>query len=108
MNEPTAYVLSFTSLSLGFGALVASTANSTFWLARIRVPGAASISALAFTLYLTHKAMIHMAKHLVPDYMEHQLLIVLLASALVVIGSCSPYFVVERPFLRLRDKLLNH
>ena len=63
--EPVSYVLSFSFVSFGFWALVAAALAPGFWLANVRIPGAATIAALAFTLYLTHKQIIHMAAELV-------------------------------------------
>lgn len=104
--DPVSYVLNFTFVSLGFGALVASAMSPGFWLAEARIPRASTIAALAFTLYLTHKQMIHMAKMNVDNYMENKLLTLALATVLTVVASYVVHLGVEKPGLKLRDALL--
>jgi peptidoglycan/LPS O-acetylase OafA/YrhL len=98
-------VLGFPLLSLGLGLLVVSSVSRN-GLLRLRVPGANLLATLAFALYLTHKAIVHLDGL----YLEHRLgyaqgswaaaavygVTCLLAAALL-------YRCVELPFLRLRD-----
>ena len=46
-------------LSLGLGCLVASAVSSNGWL-RVQIPGPRLIATLAYSLYLTHKELIHL------------------------------------------------
>jgi peptidoglycan/LPS O-acetylase OafA/YrhL len=99
-------ILGFPLLSLGLGLIVASSVGSNGLLARVKVPGAEFLATLAFSLYLTHKAVAHSIKLHFPQ----------IASAqgpeswlLYVIGCFSAalllHLAVERPFLRLRDRV---
>jgi len=100
---PGSVLFAFPLLGLGFGLLVAAAVGERSVLHR-RVPGAAGLAALAYSLYLTHKSVAHAL---------HRLLPVLTAQAdwkaagIYAAGCLSSaallYFGVERPFLRLRD-----
>ena len=52
-------VIGFPLLALGLGLITASSVSSNGLLARVKVPGAETVATLAFTLYLTHKAVGH-------------------------------------------------
>lgn len=105
-----AAVLVFPLISLGFGLLVvaALAPHAFFWLARVKVPGAAWVAALAYTLYLTHKQMIHLATTLVEpvEDVAHMAQTAALATALSLGAACALHYGVERQFLKLRDRLL--
>lgn len=103
--EPVSYVLSFSFVSLGFGAFVAAALTPGFWLSRLRFPGAATVAALAFTLYLTHKQMIHMAADIVDK--DDRIATIGLSAMLIAAMSLALHHGVEKPFLRLRDRILS-
>jgi peptidoglycan/LPS O-acetylase OafA/YrhL len=102
-------ILGFPLLSLGLGLITASSVSKNGVLARMKIPGAETIAALAFSLYLTHKAvghfvMQHFPKITAPQGPESWLLYAvtcLLAAVLLHVA-------IERPFLRLRDRTTRH
>jgi peptidoglycan/LPS O-acetylase OafA/YrhL len=100
------YTLAFTAVAFGYGALVAAALSPGFGLSRWRIPGAAGVAALAFTLYLTHKQMIHLAATLVDEPKEHKAATLAVAAALCLAASAVLHFAFEKPCLRLRDRLL--
>ena len=104
LKNPVAYVFTFSLISIGFGALVAAAVTPNFWLSRLKIPGAASVATLAFSLYLTHRQMIHLAMLAVGTDDPP----VTLGVSVILIGTASLllYYAIERPGLRLRDKLL--
>ena len=99
---PLSILFAFPLLACGFGLLVAAAVCENGFL-RIRVPGASTLAALAFSLYLTHKSVAHAT---------HRLLPVLTATAgwessaiyaVTCLGVASLlYFAIERPFIALR------
>ena len=107
VSDPVICIFSFTLVSLGFGALVATALTPSFWLARTKIPGAATVALLAFSLYLTHKQMIHMAKLMIDDYANHPWSFIGLSITLTALAAVILYACVERPFLRLRDRMLS-
>lgn len=102
-----AWVLTFPLVSLGFGCLVAAAMAPNFWLARVHIPGTATIATLAYTLYLTHKQMIHLAATIIGDHNSDPELTIALSIVLVTAASLILHKFVEAPFLKLRDFLIN-
>jgi peptidoglycan/LPS O-acetylase OafA/YrhL len=97
-------VIGFPVLSAGLALLVAS-ALSTNGLLRIKVPGAKLIATLAYSLYLTHKELIHLVDLSFPVIAQAgrwQWLGLYAICCLVVAATL--YLCVERPFLILRDR----
>jgi peptidoglycan/LPS O-acetylase OafA/YrhL len=105
-SEVFSYVWSFTFISVGFGALVVAAMAPGFWLATLKIRGVSWLAAMAFTLYLTHKQMIHMAARVVGDYMEHRALTIALSISFMLLAACVVHYGIERPFLKLRDQIL--
>jgi peptidoglycan/LPS O-acetylase OafA/YrhL len=100
---PGSVLFAFPLLAVGFGLLVASAVCERSILTR-RVPGAASLAALAYSLYLTHKSVAHALHRMMPGLTAEP---DWKAAGIYAVGCLSfaavLYFGVERPFLRLRD-----
>jgi peptidoglycan/LPS O-acetylase OafA/YrhL len=102
-------ILGFPLLSLGLGLITASSISKNGVLARVRVPGTETIATLAFSLYLTHKAvghivMLHFPQITLPQGPGSWLLyaVTCFSAAMLL------HVAVERPFLRLRDRVTQH
>ena len=98
-------ILGFPLLSLGLGLITASSVSKNGVLARVKIPGAETIATLAFSLYLTHKAVGHLVMQHFPQITAPQGP----ESWLLYAGTCLLaalllHVAVERPFLRLRDR----
>ena len=100
-------IFAFPLLSLGLGLLVASALSDNGILSCYRIPGARIVAALAYTLYLSHKGILHLGSVYFPAISEAGGLrwIALFASTALA-ASAILYFCVERPFMQLRDNLL--
>lgn len=96
----------FLFISIGFGLWVAAAQAPKFWLAEMRIPGIPLIAALAYSLYLTHKQMIQIAVRIVGGKAENAFLIIATSIALVSIAALLLHYLIEKPFLRMRDRLL--
>ncbi len=95
----------FPLLSAGLGLVVASALSDNCVLSRYKVPGAKLIATLAYSLYLTHKELIHLMDLCFPALARagmYPWLGAFAACCLVVSGVL--YVCVERPFLLLRDR----
>jgi peptidoglycan/LPS O-acetylase OafA/YrhL len=99
-------VFGYPLVSLGMTALVAAAAGPIGILGRRAVPGAATVAAMAYSLYLSHKQIYHMVHVAVGARLDHQpaLAFVTYAGAALA-GGAIFYVAVERPFLRLRERL---
>jgi peptidoglycan/LPS O-acetylase OafA/YrhL len=101
----SATVFGFPLLSLGLALVVASSLSPRCLLSRVR--GFALPATLAYSLYLTHKEIGHL------DYVYLPRLVspgtpwtnfaVLFATSFL--AACLLYLAVERPFLRLRERI---
>lgn len=101
---PASVLFAFPALALGFGLLTASAVCNSSILGR-RVPGAATIATLAFSLYLTHKSVAHATHGLLPrltSEADWRSLAIYLTACVGV--ATLLYFGVERPFIRLRTR----
>src|SRR6202000_168432 len=100
----TGTIVGFPILALGLGCLVAS-ALSVNGLLKYKIPGAQLMATLAFTLYLTSKALIHIVDLVFPHLAEaSQAGRIAVYAAFCLITAGLLHLCVERPFLLLRDK----
>ena len=100
-------IFGFPLLSLGLGLIVASSISANGLLARVKIPGTETVATLAFSLYLTHKAVADIVMQHVPQVTSSQGP----ASWLLYAVACFTaafllHILVERPFLRIRDRAL--
>ena len=95
-------VLGFPLLSVSIGAIVVAGSSSRSVISRWSIPGADALAAGAYSLYLSHKAVYRAvaASTFIPDALKFP---VALCAAMVV--GALLFAAVERPFLRVRDKL---
>ncbi len=104
----TVTVYGYPLLALGFALLVLAALSPASLLARIRVPGAASIALWSYAIYLVHKQLIViLAKTLrqagiAPDT---PLAVAILALSSIAAGWLL-YFIVETPFMKLRERFV--
>ncbi|WP_213805580.1 acyltransferase [Granulicella sp. dw_53] len=102
-------ILGLPLLAIGLGLLTASSVSKNGLLARVRVPGAETLATLAFSLYLTHKAVGHIVLQRFPQITgPHGPASWLLYAVACLSAALLLHVVVERPFLRLRDRVARH
>jgi len=100
-------VIGYPILSFGMACLVAAGATPYSLIGRWRVPGAAAVAAMAYSLYLTHKQVYHMVHLLVGQQMDQKpVLASLIYSGAALAAGALLYVTLERPALRLRDRVL--
>jgi len=90
--------------ALAFALLVIAALSPNSWLARIRIPGAYHIALWSYSTYLSHKAVqMVLARNLKPLQLpSFELACIILVTA-IIIGALL-YYLVERPFMALRDR----
>ncbi|MGA3007981.1 MAG: hypothetical protein ABSE59_08835, partial [Opitutaceae bacterium] len=100
-------VVGYPLLATGFGLLVLSGVSQGSVLAKHRVMGAATGATLAYSTYLTHKAVMHLDQQYLGRVLPLEGLfgLVIYGASFLIVAS-TLYFFVERPFLKLRDKVL--
>jgi peptidoglycan/LPS O-acetylase OafA/YrhL len=95
----------FPLLSAAIALVVAAASTDRALLGRYWIPGAAALATGAYSLYLTQKIAYHAVAGLAPriGFVGYPRLAAALAAALAL--GAALYWAVERPFLRLRDRL---
>jgi len=93
-------------LALGLACFVVAATSPVALLGRVRVPGAATVAAIAYSTYLVHKQVFHLLVTAFGPLLRAHLEIAFLPCAIVALAAGALlYLAVERPFLRLRDRL---
>jgi len=92
-------------LSFGFGLLVFAGADRVSLIGRWRVPGVGWVAAISYSLYLSHKIAFHgVHTALAPSMRSSSALLFLTYALAVLLLGAALHYVVERPFLRWRDR----
>jgi len=100
--------LGFPLIALGFSALLICAVSPELPLSRVAIPGAAFVATVAYSVYLSHKLMIHWtlnfgAAHLIAETSVTGYLLMLSA---ILLGGTILFFAVERPFLQMRQRVV--
>lgn len=101
-----AAVLGYPLVSLSMALVVAAATDGRSVIGRYAIPGAGALATGAYSLYLSHKMVFHAVKAAsdsLPPLVQRFELALALGLALVV--GAALYWLVERPFLKLRDRL---
>jgi peptidoglycan/LPS O-acetylase OafA/YrhL len=97
-------VVGFPLLAIGLGLLIASSIAPSSPLSKVR--GFGLIAALAYSAYLTHKEIIHLVREHLPRLVEGGgWLALLVYFAFSFLAAFVLYMAIERPFLRLRERI---
>jgi peptidoglycan/LPS O-acetylase OafA/YrhL len=99
-------IFAFPLLACAMALLVIAGSDRRSLIGRYSIPGAGALAAGAYSLYLSNKVVFHavqgMLRH-APVQIQGAALLVGLLAALA--AGAVLYWLVERPFLRLRDRL---
>jgi peptidoglycan/LPS O-acetylase OafA/YrhL len=99
-------VLGFPLLSFSIMLFVIAGSDDRSLIGRYPIPGAGALAAGAYSLYLSHKAVFHavqVAASQLPAPLQANAFAIALVGAFGV--GAALYWLVERPFLKLRDRL---
>jgi peptidoglycan/LPS O-acetylase OafA/YrhL len=101
-----ACVLGFPLLSASFALMVAAGAVPRSLIGSRAIPGAGALAAGAYSLYLSHKMLFGIVGGLFA-HADPQLHAIALPAAFAVayVVGAALYWAVERPFLKMRDRL---
>ena len=93
-------------LSVGLALLVFAGAGERSLIARWRVPGAGWLAAISYSLYLVHKAVFHLLETTWGPALEGRGVMAFCAYGIAaLLAGAALYYAVERPFLRLRERM---
>jgi peptidoglycan/LPS O-acetylase OafA/YrhL len=101
--------IAYPLLSTGFGGIVVAALSPQGLFSKIRIPGVRIGATLAFAFYLSHKQMIQLSQGWLTDLGVTQDSILYPSGIILVclVVASAIYFLVERPFLYLRDRWLH-
>ena len=99
----------FPLISIGFGCLVLAALSPRSLVGQLKVPGANFVATLSFACYLTQKSVIHFVQpRLAANNVDPKGVACFLFTAIAcAAASAALYFLVERPCLSLRDRILS-
>jgi peptidoglycan/LPS O-acetylase OafA/YrhL len=98
--------LGFPLIALGFSALLLCAASPELPFSRVSIPGAAFLATVAYSVYLSHKLMIHcvLAFSASHSITEKSITSYFMMLSSILIGGSALFFAVERPFLQVRQR----
>lgn len=102
-------VFSFFVVALSSAAFLLIALNPNHWLYRVKIPGAMILATWSYAIYLTHKQLIHLTFSFLGPLEMHKYKYASFAITVVVclLGGWILYRLVEKPFLKLRDRLID-
>jgi len=102
----TACVWQFPLIAFGMAALLVCVVSPRLLFGRVEVPGAAFIASIAYSVYLSHKLVIHAV---IQFCSGHNIALTwpahLLVQLSIYAGGTILFFAIERPFLQLRHRI---
>jgi peptidoglycan/LPS O-acetylase OafA/YrhL len=102
-------VFGFPLLASSMALIVIAGSHNRSFIGRYSIPGAGALAAGAYSLYLSHKMVFHAVESSSPWWPRPFQAISLGVALLFALGAGALlYWLVERPFLRLGDRLHGH
>lgn len=92
--------------SLAIALLLSASIDAEPWLAKIPLPGVASLAALSYSLYLVHKPVYTLDKAWLGAEALAGWPALALYGCTALVAALALHHGVERPFLKLRDRVL--
>jgi peptidoglycan/LPS O-acetylase OafA/YrhL len=98
----------YTSIAFGFGAFLIASLSPQLPISKCLIPGVGTLALLSYAIYLIQKLVFHFAKDLLPQYGlgPHGYIGFFLTAVLCVGFAFVLHFLIERPFLKLRERLI--
>jgi peptidoglycan/LPS O-acetylase OafA/YrhL len=101
-----ASVFVFPLVALGFGCIVAGAVSPSGFLYKWQSKTTTFIATISYAVYLTHKGVIHMTHQLLADFEINNNIMLLICIVTCTIAAVLLNLVIEKPFLKLRNKIL--
>lgn len=101
-----ASIFGFPIIAIGFGFMVLSAISPSSFLYKWKSKTTTFIATLSYAIYLTHKGIIHITILLLTGFKINDNLILIISIALSLVFAYLLYFIIEKPFMKVRDKLL--
>jgi peptidoglycan/LPS O-acetylase OafA/YrhL len=101
-------IFGFPAVSISYGLIVAGIISPTNFLYRVYSPVTNRIATLSYSIYLSHKGVIHVTQQLLSKLgvAEDGNLMFCLCMVTVILAAFLINLIIEKPFLRIREKIL--
>lgn len=103
-----ASIFGFPLVAIGFGFLVIGAISSNSFLFKWKSKTTSFIASLSFSIYLTHKGIIHITQNVFEslNIKTNSNLMLFICFFMCVIAAYILNFLVEKPFLKIRNSIL--
>ena len=101
-------IFGYPAISIAYGALTLAALSPTCFLYRLSSAVTRWIATLSYSIYLTHKQLIHLTHQVLHPYGigEDSYTALFISIVVAALGGWLLHLAVEKPFLRLRDRIL--
>ncbi|MGZ3800091.1 MAG: acyltransferase family protein [Bdellovibrio sp.] len=105
----TGAALTYPLIALGFGSLLIACLSPKLAISIQKIPGVSTLALLSYGIYLIQKLVFHSAKIMLPKIgiQPYTYLGFVITMAFCVLFALILYLVVERPFMKIRERLVS-
>jgi peptidoglycan/LPS O-acetylase OafA/YrhL len=101
-------IFGFPVIAIGYGFLVIGAISPSSFLYQFNSKSFSLIATLSYALYLVHKGIIHLTHFYLDNYHFDSSLVFLIAIFNCLLVAYLLHLIIEKPFLKLRNKIILH
>jgi peptidoglycan/LPS O-acetylase OafA/YrhL len=103
-----ATIFSFSLIAIAFGFFVLSAISPGSWLFRFKSAVTKNLAVLSYSLYLSHKGLIHITQGIFGKMFDaNSNWMLLLCVFICILGALAMRIFIEKPALKIRNKILS-
>lgn len=101
-------VIGFPLVAIAFGCIVIASLSPSCFLYRMSTRFTGIVATLSYSIYLSHKGVVHLTQQWVKPWgiAPDSNWMMLICAISVVLAALLMHYIVEKPFLKLRDRIL--
>jgi peptidoglycan/LPS O-acetylase OafA/YrhL len=102
-------IFGFPLIAIGYGLIVLGAISPTSFLYKWNSKATTFIATLSYAIYLSHKGVIHIGQQIFSNWGidRSSNLMLLICLILCVVGAWVLHLTIEKPFMKLRRKIIN-
>jgi peptidoglycan/LPS O-acetylase OafA/YrhL len=97
-------IFGFPLIAFGYGLLVVAAISPTSFLYKLQSRFTTLVATLSYSVYLTHKGIIHITNELLSGFNLNGNLMFLICILTCLLGAFLLNLAIEKPFMKLRDR----
>jgi peptidoglycan/LPS O-acetylase OafA/YrhL len=102
----SASVFGFPLIAFGYGCMVIGAISTSSILYKWKSRITTFIATISYTIYLTHKGVIHMTHNMLANYTIDNNVILLISIVTCICFAFAIHIIIEKPCMKLRNKIL--